>query len=97
MMKTLFNDRCLALYDREGAVVELEVKYPRADPPRKTTIEISLSDVRAADSIRVRYDFDRDGWSILQASRFEWPADDPVCDADWQEVAFIQAWAREGK
>jgi gentisate 1,2-dioxygenase len=39
----------------------------------------------------------RDGWAILQASTFEWSADDEVCDPDWQEVAFVQAWGREKK
>ncbi len=48
-------------------------------------IEIGLEHVRAADSIRVRYDFDRDGYVILQSSA------DPD---DWQEVAFVQAWGR---
>lgn len=66
--------------------------YPRQNPLEE--IEIDLEDIRAADSILVRYDFDRDGWVILQASKFEWDADDSICDPDWQEVAFIQAWAR---
>lgn len=56
---------------------------------------IGLMDVRAADNIRVSYDKDRDGWKIEQASTFKWAADDKVCDPDWQEVAFIQAWARQ--
>ncbi len=58
-------------------------------------VQVGLLHVRAADDIRIVYDFDRDGWSILQASRFMWAADDKECNADWQEVAFIQAWARE--
>ena len=67
--------------------------YPRIGPIDK--IEVDLSDVRAADSIRISYDFTRDGWKIEQASIFEWDGDDKVCDPDWQEVAFIKAWARE--
>jgi hypothetical protein len=58
-------------------------------------VEIELVDVRAADSILVSYDKGRDGWSIKQASKFEWEPGDEVCDPDWQEVAFIQAWARQ--
>jgi hypothetical protein len=54
-------------------------------------------DVRAADDILIEYDFERDGYVIKQASKFVWDADDPVCDQDWQEVAFVQAWAREDK
>lgn len=73
--------------------------YPRNDQKRDAEqpqeIEIELMDVRAADSILVSYDFDRDGYVIKQASRFYWPAEDPVCDPDWKEVAFIKAWQRE--
>ena len=43
----------------------------------------------------IKYDFDRDGWQILQASKFSWDGDDEECDPDWQEVAFVKAWARE--
>lgn len=72
----------------------VQLWYPRL-PGMAKHIEIELSDVRAADSIRVSYDFGRDGWKIEQASTFSWDGDDDVCDPDWQEVAFIQAWARE--
>lgn len=73
---------------------EIALWYPRLEENVKY-IEVTLSDVRAADGIRVHYDFDRDGWVIEQASTFSWDADDEKCDPDWQEVAFIQAWARE--
>lgn len=76
-----------------GRVLDIELWYPRIE--NIDTIEIGLVDVRAADSIRIRYDFERDGYAILQASVFEWPVDDKVCDADWQEVAFIPAWQRD--
>jgi hypothetical protein len=81
----------------DGAVVhgedlELYLHYPRDRQVKKFVI--GLMDVRAADSIRVSYDFLRDGWKIEQASKFEWRGDDLVCDPDWQEVAFVKAWAR---
>jgi len=57
-------------------------------------IEVGITDVRAADSIQISYDFDRDGYSIKQASRFAWASEQDT-DRDWQEVAFIQAWARK--
>ncbi len=75
-----------------GDTLDLPLWYPRNSEIKK--IEISLMDVRAADSILVEYDFKRDGWSIKQASTFEWE-DDDTCDPDWQEVAFVQAWARK--
>lgn len=90
-------------FDRQGDVTDVAVRddtacldlwYPRV-PDRPKFIELGLVDVRAADSIRISYDFERDGWKIEQASKFSWLVDDPVCDRDWQEVAFVKAWARE--
>lgn len=82
------------LIDAPGRVPSVELWYPRS-PENASEIEVGLMDVRAADSIRVSYDFDRDGWVIKQASTFEFEAGDEVCDEDWQEVAFVRAWARE--
>ncbi len=75
---------------------QVELEYPRI-VGRPKYLQISLTDVRAADDIRVFYDFERDGWVIEQASIFEWLLGDTMCDPDWAEVAFIQAWAREKK
>lgn len=74
----------------------VQLWYPRGDGNAKE-IEIELSDVRAADNIRISYDFERDGWVVKQAAIFEWDGDDSVCGADWQEVAFIKAWARDAR
>jgi hypothetical protein len=80
---------------RYGDEVQIELWYPRVDD-NPTHLTVGLMDVRAADDIRVSYDFERDGWVIEQASTFQWEIDDPDCgDPDWQEVAFIKAWARE--
>ena len=79
--------------ERDESVVCCTLYYPNIHMIDK--VEVNLSDVRSADSIRISYDFDRDGWKIEQASIFEWDGDDEVCDPDWQEVAFVQAWARE--
>ena len=84
----------LAEAKARGTVLALDLWYPGLEG-HVDTIEIGLMDVRAADSIRIRYDFQRDGYAILQASTFEWEADDTVCDGDWQEVAFVPAWQRE--
>lgn len=83
-------------------VLVVDLWYPRNAKNEKedrpidhpTAIEVGLSDVRAADSIRIEYDFGRDGYVIKQASKF-WFEMDEVCDPDWQEVAFVQAWGRE--
>lgn len=71
-------------------VVSVDLWYPRIEG-NCHTVEVGLCDVRAADDIRLTYDFERDGWTISQKSGvehdgwFEW-------DGAWVEVAFIKAW-----
>lgn len=82
-------------YTIGGRVAQFCFMYPKI-AANVDTLEVNLSDVRAADGLQISYDFDRDGWVVKQASKWEWAADDPNCgDGDWQEVAFVQAWARE--
>lgn len=83
-----------------GERLHVPLWCPRTEDPERTfnhpiSVEIDLVCVRAADSIRIEYDFERDGYSIKQASKFEWAEDDEVQDPDWQEVAFVGAWARD--
>lgn len=78
----------------DGDTARIDLWYPR-NKPDVCKVQLGLVDVRAADDILIEYDFERDGWSIKQASTFEWDGSDEVMDMDWQEVAFIQAWARE--
>ena len=75
-------------------VIDAELWYPRTEN-QPNTVQVALIDVRAADDLRISYDFDRDGWSVQQAAVFEWNTGDTECDSDWQEVAFIQAWASQ--
>lgn len=94
MSKETLNKLCEELkleVDTQDRVVEVELWYPRTNDGRPDTVEIGLTDVRAADSIRVSYDFDRDGWVIWQATRFSWEADEVPSDC-WVEVSFVQAW-----
>lgn len=76
----------------------IDLFYPRADG-NPSYVEVDLVSVRAADGIRISYDYERDGWVIEQASRFAWAHEevgpDGEVDEDWQEVAFVQAWQRE--
>lgn len=82
--------------DDPQKILYVTLSYPRL-PDRPAFVNVDLEDVRAADSIQISYDFERDGWSIQQASRFEWEIDDDVCDPDWQEVAFVAAWGRDSR
>lgn len=79
------------------ATTVYDLHFPRTEIVERTeeqpqAIEIHLTDVRAADPIRVTYDYDRDGWVIEQATRFEWEPDDTECDPGWREAAFCAAW-----
>jgi hypothetical protein len=78
-----------------GDELHIDLWYPDVDDTEIRKFVIGLIDVRAADDIRISYDKERDGWKIEQASTFEWDADDKIQNPDWQEVAFIRAWARE--
>lgn len=95
--KAMNGDEILKEARACGSEMHLDLWYPRSDGSPIKSFVIGLVDVRAADDIRISYDFERDGWKIEQASTFEWDVDDTVSDPDWQEVAFIRAWAREKK
>ena len=90
------KDELLEKVEQYGDALHIDIWYPRTDNPIKA-IQVGLMDVRTADDIRIEYDFERDGWVIKQAQVFEWSADDEICDPQWKEVAFIEAWASEKK
>ena len=79
--------------------IALDLMYPPYETEEPSGylryVQVGMCHVRAADDIRISYDFERNGWKIEQASTFQWDADDLVCDPDWQEVVFVQAWARK--
>lgn len=75
-------------------IKRVTLEYPGCND-NPDAIEVGLMHVRAADSILIEYDFDRDGWKISQAKVHEWPGDDPICDPVWTETAFVQAWPFE--
>ncbi|WP_019998879.1 hypothetical protein [Aureimonas ureilytica] len=80
--------------ERRGQSLNVTLTYPAISKNGCVHVVVDQESVRASDGVRLTYDYDRDGWSIQQASRFAWSSDDKVCDEDWQEVAFIQSWAR---
>lgn len=91
-MSTGTKEWILSEAKQYGDELSIDLWYPRVEDNPIKKFVIGLMDVRAADDIRISYDFDRDGWKIEQASTFEWSVDDKICDPDWQEVAFIRAW-----
>lgn len=82
-----------------GDTLSLDLWYPpysdeKPNPEEPSKVEIGIVSVRAADSIRVSYDYARDGYVIEQAARFTF-RDQQDNDPEWREVAFVQAWARQ--
>lgn len=73
-------------------VLDVPLWYPGA-PGEVETIEVGLVHVRAADSIRISYDFSRDGYSIKQRATSKDEYDERE---EWREVAFVEAWALDG-
>jgi hypothetical protein len=61
----------------------IDLWYPGIDT-NPTFLQVGLMHVRAADDIRISYDFDRDGYKIEQTD-----------GEKWIEVFFAQAWKYE--
>ncbi len=85
---------------RRGEELTVDLLFPPYEgdqnPEHKVRyVVVGLEHVRAADDVRVSYDFGRNGWVIQQAQVFSWPCDDTVCDPEWKEVAFVPAWGSE--
>lgn len=80
-----------------GTRVHVEVCYPRLGATPEVTV--GLMDVRAADDIRLHYDFERDGWVVSQqVSVYVEDMGAGIGHPDgplWREVAFIEAWSEQ--
>ena len=85
------------LINEYGNTMHVEFAYPRQNK-KIQHIEIGLSDVRASDGIRVRYDFERDGYVIEQPILKATKKDGYTqCDDEWHEVFFAKSWILSDK
>ena len=75
----------------ETGDVHLTWEYPQIYSREPlSSLFIHLSHTRAASSIRIQYDGERDGWAISRDdSPEDQDADQPVL---WAEIAFVPAW-----
>lgn len=80
-----------AEFEISGDTAIVTLMYTKCKGSTKA-VEVELCDVRAADGLRITYDFERDGWCVQQAQVFQWDVGDEP-DQKWKEVAFIEAWA----
>lgn len=80
-------------YDEK--VVRIEINHPRNNVI--DTVEIDISCVRAIDEIRIKYDFERDGWVIYQPRDYYVKVDENRYEhlEEWIESAFCPAWKFE--
>ena len=70
--------------------------YPEIyQPNKRDSITIELYHTRSANNLHIEFDAERDGYVIQQQTRFTWSLNDPICDPEWKEVAFIKAWEAE--
>lgn len=78
-------------------VLHVELEYPKTNT--FDTVEVGVTAVRAVDGVRVRFDFDRDGFVITQPRRwYERSKEAPYelnLHEEWIEAAFCPAWQFE--
>jgi hypothetical protein len=79
-----------AWVDEEQGFIGAELWYPRNEGA-PTEVRIGLTDVRAADDLIIRFDFERNGWVLLQ-EEFTEVADGLVPTGQTTEVGFVPAW-----
>lgn len=71
-----------------GDEIYLDLWYPEVEEDSIRYLVLGLMAVRAADNIRISYDFERNGWKIEQ----------PIKNGDvwgWKESAFLPAYQYE--
>lgn len=81
--------------NQEEGIAHIELSYPRNN--KVDSIQVGLSDVRSTDDLRIKYDFERDGWVIQQPRSYyeSIGEDDYDLKIEWIESAFCPAWKYE--
>lgn len=70
-----------------GSTISFDLFYPGVDENPKFLL-LGLCHVRAADNLRISYDFDRGGWKIEQFVCFDKYKE----NGQWEEKAFLRPW-----
>lgn len=89
---------CCALRDDQrcrlrGTSLEVNMWYPGVKGPGTISeVRVGIVDTRAADDIVVRYDFDRDGYVVLQERSVEDGYGGIDGTGEMVERAFVPAW-----
>lgn len=86
---------------RVDSVLDINITYPGwqdgENPERVRFVQVNQESVRASDGIRLCYDYQRDGWSIMQPKIHEKLVRENVYEdeEEWIETAFVGSWAFE--
>lgn len=79
----------------EDNVMHVNLEYPGVNG-NKDTIEVNMTHVRADDGLRLKYDFDRNGWAIFKPKvTHPHQGDSYGYHEEWVEVAYIESWQFE--
>jgi hypothetical protein len=66
----------------------------RVDGPRTPRyVRVDLMDVRAANTLVIHYDLERDGWAIESPTKMGWEDGEDLYDERLEEVAFVPAYS----
>jgi len=86
-----------SLYDNEKKAIHINFWYPNIENQIKE-IKLGLAHVRASDGIKIHYDFERDGYVVMQPFTIEEDKGSYIdCVEHWEETGFFKSWALEGK
>lgn len=95
MQKIEDYEKGFCFYERENGI-SVEMCYPRNTKTKY--VDVSISDVRASDGIRIEYDFDRDGYVIKQPIFVDVQKENYIeQEIEWEETFFAKSWKLEYK
>ena len=78
--------------------LHVELTYPKITKDGYRYVVFDQESIRASDSIRISFDYDRNGYKIESPTRLSWDSCAPDAgDMKWKESAFVPAWLYSGE
>lgn len=68
--------------------------WPESEP---RYLRVDLMGVRAANTLVIHYDLERDGWVIQSPTKMAWYEGEDSTDEQLEEVAFVPAWSERAE
>lgn len=82
------------IIDAQGPIPCIDLWYPGPDNENPVEIQVGLSHVRAADDVRIKFDFARNEWVISRLFAVKGPDGRPE-DWVWRETHALDAYVDE--